>query len=319
MSNNKTWFGTLYDGTGMPGSSTTTRNAKMQFVPTPDTGMDASYQGHYDTLLFENGGADVVSSAGSHRVYDMDWNLREAKGAQGLDIIKHYSQRFFGPGLLYWADPMEFQGNMMPPSWASPGLIEEGWPNIYTAAPIFANTAANIRNQPARSATFTVTQTANTAPTSGWKIAVIPVPPGTFPWFGWSGSVTGTGAVFTRAIMPDGSYGTLSPVSPQAVTSTTRLSTALYIPSPPAPQPVAYEIFLGRTSAAASTVTVTSMMFQIFDNLGFTPSVMDHVPGGGATGCKFTTAAVESYTLVDPVRSLKGAAATLVEVGAWKK
>jgi len=63
------------------------------------------------------------------------------------------------------ADPYAFETNLFPPAWASPALIEQGWENIYSSAATFSNSSANSYNQPPRKATYSVTNTANTAPT----------------------------------------------------------------------------------------------------------------------------------------------------------
>lgn len=316
MSSKKMWIGTLYSG-NLPGTSSSTVNARMSWVPAPDPGMAAGGAGYSELLEFENGGADVVAAAGTHRVYEMDWGVREASGAQGLDIIRNYSQKLYGPGLIYFADPMVFDQNLLPPAWASPGLIEQGWKNIYSVTPTYSNVSTNSYLQPNRKAVFAVTTTAAAVPTAANQVAVIPIPPTHTLHLGFSAAATGTGVIRVRPINADGSYASTTDLTLLTDTSSTRMnatfSGATY---------KAIEIYITRTSSAASTVTITSGMAQLHPT-GSSPTLTgDHIAGAGNTGCRFAEAAIpESYTLVDQSgrpRHLKGLSATLVEVGAWQ-
>ena len=113
MSDKTMWFGTLYE-VGAGASSTITK-AKMSLVPVPDPGVQMGSEGYAETIDFEYGGADVVSSPQTHRVYEMAWSARANGMSAGLDLIKRYSQRGFGPGLIYFADPFNYETNLLPP------------------------------------------------------------------------------------------------------------------------------------------------------------------------------------------------------------
>lgn len=309
------WFGTLYD-TAKPGTSSTTSNAQMSLVPVPDVGMGAGATGYSEALEFENGGADVISAAATHRTYSMDWNLREASGASGLDVIWQYQQKYFGPGLIYFADPMIFDRNLFSSAWASPGLIEQGWKSIYDSAPTFSNTAANSYSQPRRTATFSVTSAANAAPALANSIQVIPIPPTHTLWLGISAVSTGTAIIAVRGINPDGSYGSVTTPTLIAPTSSTRMNFAFA-----GSTYKAVEVYITRTTTATSTLAVTSAMAQLWPT-GISPVLTGvHIPGSGSTGCKFATSEnVQTYTIADIAgqRHYKGMSADLVEVGQWQ-
>lgn len=309
------FFGTLYPG-NLPGTSSSSVNAKMSFIPAPDSGMEAGSSGYSELLEFENGGADVVASAGTHRTYEMEWGLREASGATGLDIVRNYQQKMYGPGLIYFADPMIFDQNCLPPAWATPGLIEQGWKRISSAVPTFSNVSSNIYSQPARKAVFTITGAASIIPTAANQMAVLVIPPTHRLHLGFSAARTNTGVIRVRPINLDGSYASVTDLTLLTDTASTRMnaifSGATY---------KAVEIYITHTAADTSTVTITSGMAQLWP-IGITPTLTGpHISGSGNTGCKFTSDSIpESYTLVEQgrARHLKGLVASLTEVGAWQ-
>lgn len=316
------FFGTLYD-TVIPGGSSTTSNAHMSLLPIPDTGMSAGASGYSEILQFENGGADVVSAAQTHREYKPDWALREATGDNGIDLVRSYQQRLFGPGLIYFENPAARQTNMFHPAIASPALIEMGWKNIFSVVPAFSNTAANTTHQPRRKATWAWTAaTANAVPTLANQIAVLPIHPSYTLWTGFTGSRTGSGAIAIRPIKLDGSYESVDYITTnlQADTSTTRLAGNTYDGS----LYKAIEVYITSTATGASSLTLTSAMAQEWPT-GYTPTTTGNfIPGEGDTGCKFTSDAIaETYTMIDPSsktpRHYKGLSADLTEVGAWQK
>lgn len=317
MSDKKIWFGTIY-GTDRPGTSSDTSNSKMSWIPAPDTGMEASSAGYSEALEFENGGAAVVASSATHRNYGFDWNLSEASGAQGLDIVKNYQQKLYGPGLLYWSNPMIYDQNVLAPSMAAPGLIEQGWPNIYSAAPtFFGGGLVGAFEQPRRTATFVITEAVGVPPVGKNAIQVVAIPPTHVLWLGFNGTVGGgTAVVMVRPILANGNYATAVPLTLLGDASSTRMNTsfsgATY---------KAVEIYLARTSAVSSNIILRSGTAQLWP-IGVTPTLTGNfIHGQGDTGLKFTSSAIpETYIMVDQSgapRHYKGMSADLTEVGAW--
>lgn len=301
------FFGTLYD-TKVPGTSSTSANARMGWVPCPDTGMDAGAQGYSELMNFENGGADIVSAAATHRVYDLEWGTRSGSGSMGLDVIRSYQQRVFGPGLIYFADPMNYETNLFPPHWGTPGLAGVGWkPIAANAANTFPNVTTNAFGYPKRA--FTTPSRTASKPTIASEIAVIPVPPGYSLWFCFRNAPgTGTaGTIWWQGINLDGSYATALSTAPAEAGAVAVNSMSGN----------AYKAVEFWVQGATALVSCMARLYPI----GATPpslSTAQHVPGAGNTGCKFTSAAiVEKYVMTN--RTLKGMSTQLTEVGAWQR
>lgn len=312
MTDKKMWFGTLYD-TKVPGSSSRDSNCRMQWVPAPDTGMGAGASGYSELIEFENGGADVVSSAATHRTYEMNWNLGSGKD---LDIIRAYQQGMFGPGLIYFADPMNFATNLFSPHWATPSLSQLGWksPQAGTPSyPVITYALSETYNLPRRAFT-----SANGTPADGGsaaladpgsRMAVIPIPPGYTLHVQFRHLTGGGGFIGSRPIFYDGLYGTTTNINMQPIGSgsATTFSGATYR---------AVEFFVnGPVTGWIDSIA------QLWPNSVSPPTslaTVGHMPGAGHTGCKFTTdAIVETYVM--QARQLKGMSTTLTEVGAWQR
>lgn len=306
------WFGTLYGPSG-PGTSNTSTVAKMRRVPIPSAEMQAGSDGYSEPLDFEYGGADIVSAPETHRVYEMTWGTREASGTAGLDIIARYAQKQYGSGLIYFADPYNYGTNLLDPVLASPGLIEQGWRNIFDTTPTFAPVGTNAYDQPLRKATWSVTTAANDLPADPRHVRVVPIHPDYTLHIGFSGAATGTAVLRVRPINADGSYAATTDLTLLSETASTRLNATFAGSSYKA-----VEIYITRTSSATSTLTLASGMAQLWPT-GATPTLTGNwVSGQGNTGCKFGEAALpQEYIFVDNGRSyrLKGMSTTLVEVG----
>lgn len=284
--------------------------SKFVEVPLPELPLDAALSGYGEEMRFENGGQAVAGSFGQARRYEFNYPLVDS-GELGL--LRRIRQGSFGDGLVFFSDPMAQRLNLFSPVWAEPGLLEVGdWPDIYDTAPSFSNVAANSYGQPLRKATFTVTNT-NTAP---GKQFVIPIPPDQTLHVGVSGAATGIAIVRVTAhnIAAGSSATTNLTLLPE--TGSTRLNASFAGSS--------YDyvtVDFRRTSSAASTLTVTSMLAQLWPT-GVTPTLTgDHVPGEGHTGCRFAGDLwSESYRVAsdDGVRLYKSAAFSLVETGAWE-
>lgn len=317
MSDKKIWFGTLYD-TQKPGTSTATSNTRMSWIPAPDTGMDAGSSGFSEVLEFENGGASVIGSAATHRTYGFDWNLAEASGLQGLDMVRNYQQKVYGTGTIYWANPMIFDQNVFSPSFSSPLLCQFGWPSfgIITG---YSYTAGSLFNNPSTYATVSADHMVpNAVPlTQANHIQVVAIPPTHTAWVGWSGSVNGAAILAVRGVLAAGGYGPVVSLPAQSVTGSTRMtnsfSGATY---------KAIEVYVTRTAGTANSLLyMVSAMCQLWPT-GVTPILTgNHIHGQGDTGVRFASnAQVENYVMVDTSgtpRHYKGMSADLVEVGAW--
>lgn len=285
--------------------------SKMQWVPMPLIDSEFTRSGFVETSKFENGGGDGRRSSGHQKVYQFNLSA-PYNDSEGLNTYNKFASGFYGSGLIHFADPYCFESNLFPAQWASPGLIELDWPNIYTAEPTYGNTASNVYDQPLKTATWQISTTAATPPSGTRSIATIPVPPDHTLHFGASGSVAGSGAVYYQTVAADGTLGTPTALTLLSATSSTRLNASVAGSSA-----VAVRFFLGRTSSGASTVSLTSMIAQLWPT-GTSPTLTgSHIAGEGHTGLMFADdALVESYTYISPPR--KAINTTLLEVGGWR-
>lgn len=290
---NQMWF-------GIPGKH-------MQWVPCPSIDSSIQRNRYVERIQFEHGGGDGRRSSAYQMEYQFVFNGL-AHELEGIDVFNKFASGFFGDGLIELAHPANFETNMFSAAWASPGIIEQGWKNIYKTTPTFSNTASNAYGQPSRSATWNVSTAVNTA----YKKFTIAVPPTHTLYIGASGSATGSAVLQVKPILADNTYSTpvnLTLLDPAGSTRmNTTFSGATYS---------AVEVYITRTSDAASTITLTSMMAQLYKN-NTTPQLPTrHYQGEGSTGLMFADeAVVETYTYLYPPR--KGIATTLIEVGAWR-
>jgi hypothetical protein len=317
------WFGNL---------------SHQQWVPMPSAGMqvDQNFTTEYETL--DNGGSSINRSKGYHKAYNFDFGVREAGGAEGLDVFSRYASGYYDainpvsgtyidPTQIWFCDPYTFDQNMLPPQWASPiiGAQSRGFHPIGVVNGIYG-TGVNTRDLPVQSLEFNTSASAtgalpNRLPTDERRYTtVILIPPTQSLHLGFTGSVIGAGAVIVRCHRRDGSdeFRTLASLIPD--TSKNGLGTTVVNGSVYA----WVQIGLGNTSGAPSAVRLAGAMAQLW-NTGYTPDPATgqrHIPGSGHTGLRFGDAAIaESYVQVDPnssaPRHLKGLSTTLVEVGAW--
>jgi hypothetical protein len=281
---------------------------KMQWVPAPLAGGEAINVGFVDSMLFENGGTAIERSSAFHKQYQFEFNA-PLKGSEGLNVFNKFASGFYGTGLIYFADPYIFESNVLPAHWASPGLVELGWPGISVHHNGYADTSANSYDQPLRSALFNLTDGTG-APEMPYRCIIV-IPPTHTLHLGFSGSATGNGVVQVRPVNTDGTYASTSNLTLLDPTASTRMNATFAGSSYQA-----VEVYFTRSSSGASTLTIASAMAQLWPT-GTTPTLTGgHIPGEGHTGLKFSdNARPETYSYINPPR--KALSTTLTEVGAW--
>lgn len=278
---------------------------KMQYLPDTPAGIVASREGVLYSMKFDGGGGDVLRTPAGQLTLDINYAPTPAAGAAGLDLFAKYRSGFYGPGMFYVNHPAWFSTNLFAPAWASPKLIEQGWENFGPSTPTFANTAANSYDQPTRSAVWSITTTANAIPSAAGQSVVIPIPPTYTLHLGASGSATGTGAVMVHNdALTVSSLTVLSPTASTRLNATYTGASTSYV-----------RVWLGRTTSATSTLTLTSLMAQLWPT-GSSPTLTgSHVAGDGHTGLEFIDDAVpEQYYAL----GMKALQFRLQEVGAWR-
>jgi hypothetical protein len=292
---------------GIPGT-------KMQWCPAPAAGAQVSNVGFVQTMPFENGGADVVRSSQTRKQYTFNFNA-PSKDLDGISVYSKYASGFYGDGLVYFADPFAFETNLFPPAWASPALIEQGWENIYDTTPDFIDaTPSNSYSQPFKTPMWVVnTATVNGVPTTANGVAYIPIPPTHTLHIGVSGSSNSSASIVRVVpINTDGTDATGINLNLLSNTGSVRMNKHFDGSSYQA-----VKVYVTRTALTFSTISITSMMAQLYPT-GTSPVLpTSHMHGEGHTGLIFTDEArVENYTYIDPPR--KGMNTTLLEVGAWR-
>jgi len=283
----------------------------MQWVPAPLVGMNVSNAGYTAGIDYENGGSDQIRSVQTHKIYNLSFNDLMN---QDVDVFNRYARGYYGGGLIYLADPFAY-GNMLPANWASPALIEQGWSSIHSSVtPTYTNSSAGYYNQTNRSATFTLSAALPTGMDT--RSIVIPIPPTMTLKLGFSGGVTGTGAVYYQTMNAE-VLGTTSGTYNAAV-ALTGLSDVAAPRTNVTISGASFKcvrIALGKTGAGAGTVVIRSMLAQLDTNA--TAVTGNHVDGLGNSGLVFMDdAIVENYGYFYPPR--KALSTTLKEVGAWR-
>jgi hypothetical protein len=292
----------------------------FQNLPMPAR-ITRSRLGYVETMSFEDGGGAVARSRAYQQEFEMVYPWGEASGQASIEAFADYAAGEYGDQLCWFANPMAYDTNLVPRFWASPGLIEanfpSGWPNISTGTPVWSATASNSYAQPARKGTWPVTTAANATPLTDETIPyfIIPIPPHRTLHIGFTGAATGTAVVVVESWANGAATaGATATLTPLAETGGTRMNATVSGAS------YAYaKVYVTRTSSAASTITLISMMAQLWET-GDTPTLTGpHVRGQGHTGLEFVDgAAVEEWTDASAGKHYKGLSARLLEVGAWR-
>lgn len=290
----KMWF-------GIPG-------VHMQWVPCPKIESSIQHSRYVEQMKFENGGGDARRSAAFQTRYDFQFS-GPAHEVEGIDAFNKFASGFYGDGLIYLAHPANFETNLFPAAWASPGLIEQSWPNIATATPSFSATNVSNYGQPQRTATWNVTDQAGIYT----KSVKLVIPPTHTLHLGVSGLVTGSGVVRARPINTDGTYAAPQNLTLLSKSGSTRINTTFSGSSYQA-----VEIYITRTADTTATVSITSMIARLYKT-GASPALpTSHYHGQGSTGLMFIDdAIVENYIYMYPPR--KGISTSLIEVEAWRR
>jgi hypothetical protein len=287
----------------------------FQSLPAPET-IQADRGGYLEKLAFENGGQAVARSYAHARDFVLSYPWDDAAGTLTADLLNEYRSGEYGVGPFWFADPIAYDTNMLPPHWASPALLERSWPNIGASTPSFAATAANSFRQPLRKGTWSIATAANATPLTDATIpyAIIPIPPTHTLNIGCTGAATGTGVVVVESWANGAAAaGASSALTLLSETGSTRMNATV------AGSSYAFaKVFLSRTSSAASTVTPISLLAQLALT-GSSPALTgNHVRGKGHTGLEFVDASMaEQYLDASTGRHFKALTVELGEVGAW--
>lgn len=291
VSNRKMWFGT---------------EQFASWIPAPLSGADTSPAGWSADAQLLSGGAMQRNSWASHKEYVFDWP--ESSTRQAQQLMQSYANGTYGRGLIYFHDPLTHDINVLPPFYADPSMAEgfEAPPLVLDVDPAITETPDNANMLPLRTATYAV-------PTAGIDSALalyVPIPDGYDLHIGSVYSQTGTGGVFASPVTQAGT--TLSPV---ALTELGVSATNLHPDTFSSTTYRAVRLWVGKTSATASTVTVTAMTARLY-RTGEAGDYTGWYGGQGHTGCAFAGKPTRiAYSGVSGGQV--GYAVTLRETGAW--
>lgn len=294
---NNLWFGT---------------EDRMGWFPTPNRGANTSPTGWGDGGTLLTGGGYQLGSFGSHKQYVFEWPRSSSRRV--AQLMKSYADGTYGRGLIYFVDPLIYKTNLFPAMWADPsmGLGYEGTSLVYGLDPTSLPTSGWATNDlPVRSAYYDLSST-----TSGWRgkedAVFIPIPEGHTLHLGAIYSSTGTGGALYRTQASNGGLGAIQTLTPMA-TSTTNLVSASETSSN-----AGVWVWIGRTSSAASTITLTALTARLTKDSRPDPSIGDGpwVGGQGHSGCRFE--GKPTYINNGPLGEGQiGFAASFREVGSW--
>lgn len=273
---------------------------KMSWIPCPAVDRPASNVGWSNSLQLLNGGNATIRSKGSHREFEMAWNLISREDAGRIEA---FASGAYGDGPYYWSDPMSMEYNVLPPQWASPALSSHqyGGVNISGQSTFSVTDEATPENNydyPTRSLSIWGFGGATPNGVPIW----IPIPPGHTAHIGVHGG-TASGVILT----PDGG----SPIQLEHMAETTSERTNTSVDGNVTG---GFTLEVGSLSGDRVNLRISGMIVQILPN-GVSPDPGGWIPGMGHSGCEFEEfpERVDYSSVFDKV----GVTAVLKEVGSW--
>ena len=247
----------------------------MQWLPTPNRGAQTGSEGWTAEGQLLNGGRSQLGSFGSHREYVFEWpSTSTAKASQ---TMKSYADGTFGRGLIYFLDPLIYTTNIFPAMWADPsmGIGQEGATLVYGVDPTALPTSGREQNElPVNSAYYDLTSVS-----AGWRgkedAIFLPVPEGYTLSLGAIYSSTGSGGVFYRTQTKTGALGAVTSLTALTPSTSTLVNTFIG-----ASDLAGVWVYVGKSSAGASSVTATAMTARLLPSVAavVTPVYKNHAP-----------------------------------------
>lgn len=290
---------------------------KQAYIPTPDVGMSWSTVKRSNLIALEGGGAYVDDSQASHREGVAEWAIQDPAAFR---IVREFLDGVWGPGPFFWTDPFAADTNLLSPAWATPGIIANGdWPSIHTTRHVNTNWLgpSGILGVPGRAVTYAPTNdAAGTVPTRRFTILI---PPGHKLAIGSYGSATGTGVIAVRPTLANGTQGAPATFAPLPFDGLTSFHATDLFPYSSGYRLV--DIYLARTSAAVSTITLAGIVARVVrEDQTLSTTGTPFISGEGAGALRFVGGVTETlhYAPRDPSRRAKGFSVKLAETGDWE-
>lgn len=282
---------------------------KMGWFTTPLQGADSSPSSWSVDGTLLNGGGWALNSWGSHKRYTYEWP--QSSSPEVAQKMKSYRDGTYGRGLLYFLEPSIYRTNVLPAHWADPSMsIDSEAPSlVYGSKPLAVPTSSsNTLDLPVISAYYEV----KTSPRETFSLedsVFIPVPEGYTLHMGAFYSFVGSAGVFATPINANGTSG-------DTVKLTALDNSSDEIVADEFTNVRGIRLWVGRSDATVSTITITALIGRLVENGKPAPSQGPWVGGQGHSGCRFS--GTPSYVTNSGVEGGRiGFAASFVEVGSW--
>lgn len=273
----------------------------MQEVPDPAINYEASRVGWATKTDYLNGRAWVRRSTGSHREYNLSWNLTSP---DALRPIMDYADGLYGDGPIYWIDKFASGRNLLAQHWAAPmQALDDGPLLAGDDRPESALTNYNTLGYPIKSAEYNLIS-------GGYRNKFyLPIPPGYTAWFGVHGSITSGSPSVQVTPYSGATVGSVQTMTLLGTNDPKRVNASF-----------SSDLYTGVeiSLAGIGRISLSGMMLQLLPN-GATPPTGGFISGQGHSGCTFESQPVLSqYSAVlgRDGGGLVGLSAKLVETGS---
>ena len=280
---------------------------RMQWIAAPLSGADMSPEGWGVGGTLLSGGGYQSNSWGTHKSYTFEWS--NASSLETAQLMKSYRDGTYGRGLLYFIDPLTYEHNVLPARIADPSMAvdDESASLVYGVEPTsIANVGSAENNLPVSGAHYNLAGVP--AGHRNGESVFVPIPEGYTLHLSAYYASTGTGGIFASAQAAKGVLAAPTKLTANSATVATPAINAFTGVS-------GVRIWLGRTSAAASTVSAYAIVGRLA-KAGEPAPRGKWTGGSGHSGARFS--ATPTYVAFNGVNGGQvGYAASFREVGSW--
>lgn len=240
---------------------------------TPNQGADMSPQGWSADGTLINGGGYAYGSWGSHKRYTFEWP--QSSRRDEAQFLKSLSDGTYGRGLIHFVTPDIIRQNILPARVADPSMAvgNEGSSLVYGLVPEGIQTSGwQANNLPLVSAYYNLDFSVPAGYRGDEDSTFIPIPDGYSLGITAFYSSTGSGGIYYSPVTSN--WATETPVRVQETSNNATYPSLQMIPKGDSQ---GVRLWLGRSSSAASTVTVAGIYACLISD-------SEHRPGVVGTG-----------------------------------
>lgn len=279
----------------------------MRWIPAPLTGADMGAAGWDAGGTYLGGGGWQVGSWDSHKEYAFSWS--EASATEMAMLLEAYRNGTYGRGLIYFCDPHAFERNVIPSRYADPSISADGVKLVRgSTVSLTPNSGWQANQLPIKALSINLTS----VPLGfrGVDNAVfIPIPEGYTLALGAHYTAVGSGGVFATTETSANITGASTRLTPLAVDATSLVSHYFVGVN-------GVWLWIGKSSNAAASVTVSAMTGRLFKTGSSAPTLGPWVSGMGHSGVRFVGRPTRTATS-GVNEGQAGYAATFRETGSW--